>query len=145
MNLTLSEDRKYKNFINSAKAHGYPKSLEKLFKRELVRYYDKFPFDIVLNFEANNPDQILLFSYSNAQKNMFVFEDLVKKAQKNNRLNSSALKEAFSNYDNIIVDSTNLVKPINKIVQNKDKIKIVPKLYNYEEIINNANEEAIRN
>lgn len=143
MNLTLSEDRKYKNFINSAKAHGYPKSLEKLFKRELVRYYDKFPFDIVLNFEANNPDQILLFSYSNAQKNMFVFEDLVKKAKKNNRLNSSALKEAFSNYDNIIVDSTNLVKPINKIVQNKDKIKIVPKLYNYEEIINNSNEEFL--
>lgn len=143
MNLTLSEDRKYKNFIDSGNASQYPKSLEKMFKRELVRYYDKFPFDIVLNFEANNPDQILLFSYSNAKKYMFVFEDLLEKSKKNNRLNSTALKEAFSNYDNIIVDSSSLVNPINKIVKNKDKIKIIPKLYNHENIINNSNEDIL--
>lgn len=143
MNLTLSEDRKYKNFIGSGNASECPKSLEKMFKRELVRYYDKFPFDIVLNFEANNPDQILLFSYSNAKKYMFVFEDLLEKSKKNNRLNSSALKEAFSNYDDIIVDSSNLVKPTNKIVNNKDKIKVIPKLYNYEEVINNSNEDIL--
>lgn len=141
--MTFSEQKAYNKFLKSNNYKTIPKTVEKMFERELIRYYDKFPFDVVLNFEASNPDQILLFSYSNAQKNMFVFEDLVKKAKKNNRLNSSSLKEAFANYDNIIVDSTNLVKPINKIVQNKDKIKIVPKLYNYEEIINNSNEEFL--
>lgn len=141
MNLTLSEDRKYNMLINSGNVSKYPKSLEKMFKRELVRYYDNFPFDIVLNFEALNSDQILLFSYSNAKKCMFVLEDLFKKANKKNRLNSTALNEAFSNYDNVIVGSSKLVKPINKIVKNKDKIKIVPKLYNYEEIINKSNED----
>ena len=140
--LTLSEQRAYKKFLKSNNKN-IPKTVEKMFKRELIRYYDKFPFDVVLNFEANNSDQILLFSYSDAKKIHFVFEDLLEKSKKNNRLNSSALNEAFSNYDNVVVDSPNLVEPVNKIVKNKDKVKIVHKLYNYEEMINNSKGDVL--
>lgn len=133
MNFTLSEERAFNKFLKSDKYSSSPKRVKRMFNRELIKYYDNFPFDIVLNFEPNNINQILLFS--NVDKKNILFYD---KSLKNKKIRPNVLKEALSNYDSIVVDSSDMVKPIIKYNGNVD---IVHNIYNIEEIKNNANEE----
>ena len=134
MNFTLSEERAFNNFIKSDKNISCPKQVKKMFNRELIKYYGNFPFDIVLNFEQNNINQILLFSNVD-KKNVLFYNKSLK-----DKMSAAVFNEVLSNYDSIVVESSDLMKPIKKFNKN---ISLVNNIYNYKELINNSNEDIL--
>ena len=133
MNFTLSEERAFNNF-KSDKSSPCPKPVKRMFKRELIKYYDKFPFDVVLNFEPNNINQILLFSNTD-KKNVLFYNKSLK-----DKIGANVLNEVFSNYDIIVVESSDLMEPIKTV---NDNVTLVHNIYNHENIINNSNEDIL--
>ena len=142
INPTKEENEIYETFLkNKDENVKYPKSLDRLFKRELNRYFPNVKFDKVLNYGIGL-NEMLLFKNMDCEKYIWVHTDMREEIKNKRNQHYGVLKEAYSNYTNVIVTDSGLIEPTSEFVE-KSKIKIVHNINNYEENIKISNEEII--
>ncbi len=141
INPTIIETIRLMRFIRSKKNKKFPKSLEKLFKRELNRTYPGFPFDGMINFVGYGIDEQILFAQSGEKSSVWVHNDMVQEIKTRQNQNINTLREVYNAYDNVVVVSPDLIEPTSQISGRKDNIKIVHNINNYEKIKENGEKE----
>ena len=109
-------------------------TVKKMFKREFKKYYGKDVFQEVINFDGYGAKNQLLYNSTNARTSIWVHSNMIREIQTRGNQNCNSLKEAYSNYDNVVVVSPELVEPTSKIGGKRDNIKVVHNLCNYEDI-----------
>ena len=133
LNMTKEEDEVYQAFIkNKSKDAKYPKSLDKFFKRELSRFYPGLKFDKFIHFDGYGNQEMLLFKNLDCEKSIWVHTDMVQEIETKRNQHIGVLKEVYSEYDNVVVVSPELIKPTSEFVD-ENKIKIVHNLSNAKE------------
>ena len=131
INQTTEENKIYKEFIENEDA-VYPKSLDKMFKRELNRYYPNLKFDNFVHFDGYGDDELLLFKFLDCKKSVWVHTDMVQEMKNKKFIHSNVLKEVYGAYDNVVVVSPELIESTSSLVD-KNKIKVVHNINNYKE------------
>ena len=109
-------------------------TVKKMFKREFKKYYGEDVFQEVINFDGYGAKNQLLYNSTNAITSIWVHSNMIREIQTRGNQNCNSLKEAYSNYDNVVVVSPELIEPTSKINQKKDNIKVVHNLCNHEDI-----------
>ena len=140
INPTLTEQIAYRRFLKSSDDKKIPKAVEKMFKRELRRYYNDAPFKSMINYEGYGDDEILLFNEFENSNAIWVRRDM-KQEIKNNNQKRHVLKDAYNGYSNVCLVSPDLTKPTTEISENKDNIKIVHNVNCYESVRDGASRE----
>lgn len=141
INQTKEEHETYRKFLeNTDENVEYPKYLDKLFKRELDRFYPNIKFDKMLNFYGFGRNEMLLFKNMDCEKYIWVHTDMLEEIRLKRSQHFGVLKETYPNYTNVIVTNPKLIEPTSRFVD-KDKIKIVHNLNDFEENLKKSKEE----
>ena len=125
INPTILEKFAYHRFRRTKNPSKHLKYIKRMFERELKRYYPNMPFDAVINFDGYGYDQTLLFAYADAKNSIWVHNDMLQEIRTRSNQNFNTLKEAYNNYDNVLVVSEDLIEPTSKISGKKDNIKVI--------------------
>lgn len=133
LNFTVSEHREFVKFLSNPNSK-LSKPLENMFKRELHRAFNGFPFDSIIHFNGYGIEETMLFSVSDAKKSIWVHNDMVQEMQGKDNQNRSVLRHVYNEYDNVCVVSPDLVKPTSEISGRTDNIRIVHNVNNISEI-----------
>lgn len=119
--------------------------VKNMFKREFKKYYGENIFHEVIQFDGYGAKNQLLYNSTNAKTTIWVHSNMIREIKTRKNQNCNSLKEAYSNYDNVVVVSPELIEPTSKISKKRDNIKIVHNLCNYEEIIEKGEKEIAIN
>lgn len=121
----------------------YIENMKEDFRREIKRIYPNANFSSVIQFNGYNFKRILLYSEFNCNKVIFAHNDMYKEAvvKKNSKL--PVLKYAYENYDKVALVTEDLVEPISKIADIRNKCYIVHNIIDYKKILEAANEDVI--
>lgn len=141
INPTFFEKFAYHRFRRTKNPSIYLKYIKRMFEREMKRYYPNMPFDAIINFDGYGYDQTLLFGYANANNSIWVHNDMVQEIKTRSNQNFNTLKEAYNNYDNVIVVSEDLIGPTSEISGKKDNIKVIHNINDFNGIIDKSNQE----
>ena len=141
INPTFLEKFAYHRFRRSKNPSKYVKYIKRMFEREMKRYYPNMPFDAVINFDGYGYDQTLLFAYANARNSIWVHNDMIQEMKTKINQNFNTLKEAYNNYDNVIVVSEDLIEPTSQISGKKENIKVIHNINDFKGIIDKSNQE----
>ena len=141
INPTFFEKFAYHRFRRTKNPSIYMKYIKRMFEREMNRYYPNLPFDAIINFDGYGYDQTLLFSYADANNSIWVHNDMLQEIKTRSNQNFNTLKEAYNNYDNVIVVSEDLIEPTSKISGKKDNIKVIHNINDFKAIIDKSNQE----
>jgi CDP-glycerol glycerophosphotransferase len=133
LNYTVSEHREFVKFLGNPKKK-VSGTLVDMFKRELHRAFNGFPFDAIIHFNGYGIEETMLFSISDAKKTIWVHNDMVQELKSKDNQNLSVLKHVYNTYDNVAVVSPDLIKPTSEISGRKDNIRIIHNVNNIEEI-----------
>ena len=115
VNPTRSEKKAFDKIISNEFKGDYPVKLDKLFEREIERYYHKIKFDVAINFDGNDISEMLMFKCMECKTLLFA---------RNNALQPNILKEIYSSYDYIIADSEDLKEYISNIAELEDNVMV---------------------
>ena len=115
VNPTRSEKKAFDKIISNEFKGDYPVKLDKLFEREIERYYHKIKFDVAINFDGNDISEMLMFKCMECKTILFA---------RNNALQPNILKEIYSSYDYIIADSEDLKEYISNIAELDDNVMV---------------------
>ena len=113
VNPTMNEKNDYDNIISDSWGGDYPSKLDKLFEREIRRYYHGLPFDKVINFDGTDRVELYMFKNFTTERILFTRENSIK---------PKLLKEIYSNYDLIVADSDDLKEFILNIVPDAEVV-----------------------
>ncbi len=142
INPTITETIRLMRFIRSNKDKEFPKSLEKLFKRELDRMYPGFPFDRMVNFDGYGIDEQILFAHTDKKSATWVHNDMVQELKTKGNQKRNVLKFLYNNYDTVAVVSPDLIKPTSQLSGRTDNIRVIHNINNYEKILEDGNKEV---
>ena len=110
---TVREKIEYNRYFNKKSDMEMPDSLKKLFKRSYEKQYGMVDFDFVLDFGGFNANVAMTFANSGEPSILWLHE----KALNN-------LKDIYSSFDLIVVDSKDLAKEVSKITQSSQNIEV---------------------
>ena len=113
VNPTMNEKNDYDNIISDSWGGDYPSKLDKLFEREIRRYYHSLPFDKVINFDGTDRVELYMFKNFTTERILFARKNSIK---------PKLLKEIYSNYDLIVADSDDLKEFILNIVPDAEVV-----------------------
>ena len=113
VNPTMNEKNDYDNIISDSWGGDYPSKLDKLFEREIRRYYHGLPFDKVINFDGTDRVELYMFKNFTTERILFARKNSIK---------PKLLKEIYSNYDLIVADSDDLKEFILNIVPDAEVV-----------------------
>lgn len=138
---TYLERKSYAKFLNSDKKCS--NSIRKFFKREFRHQFYGMSFDHVVNYDGYYKNEILMFCNCEAKSSMWVHNDPLMEIE-NKKFNVNLLKEAFSNYDNVVAVSSELMDPIRKI-DDSANVKVAHSLINFDFIRNESQKDIMLN
>ena len=141
INPTFLEKFAYHRFLRAKNPSKYVKYVKRIFEREMQRYYPNLNFDAVINFDGYGSDQTLMFAYANANNSIWVHNDMVQEIKTRSNQNFNSLKEAYNNYDNVIVVSEDLIGPTSEISGKEENIKVIHNINYFNGIIDKSNKE----
>lgn len=138
---TILEHIKLKRFLNGSKSH-MPKTVHRMFERELQRSYSGFKFDSIVQFNGYGINESLLFTVSDAKKSIWVHNDMVQEIELRANQNPAVLKYVYDEYDIVSIVSPDLFEPTTQISSKEDNIKLVHNINNYEKIRQRSTDEV---
>lgn len=141
LNRTILENREFLKFLEKPN-QKVSKKLTRMFERELHRAFSGFKFDSIIHFNGYGIEETMMFSVSDATKSIWVHNDMVEEIRRKDNQNLPVLKYVYSNYDNVVVVSPDLVNPTSQISGRKDNIKLVHNINDYKTIIENSKREV---
>ena len=141
INPTILEKFAYHRFRRTKNPSKHLKYIKRMFERELKRYYPNMPFDAVINFDGYGYDQTLLFAYADAKNSIWVHNDMLQEIRTRSNQNFNTLKEAYNNYDNVLVVSEDLIEPTSKISGKKENIKVIHNINDFKTILDKSKQE----
>lgn len=142
LNPTLKEKIEFNKYVSGPKDVKLPKILERMFERELKKYYYNNPFKTIIQFNGYGVNETLLFSNFKGNTGIWVHNDMMEEI-KNKDKKAPVLKEAYNSYNHVAVVSPDLIQPTSKISGKKDNIKVIHNINNYNEIKIRAKKEII--
>ena len=142
MNLTLKE--KIKLFLYGHKLLSDTKYIECMkepFKLEIKRNYGNIPFSNVIQFNGYNYRKILLYSSFDCPKVIYVHNDMYQEATKKKNTRLEILKYAYQKYDKIALVTKDLLEPICKITDIKNKYFVCNNIIDYKRVLDLAKQD----
>ena len=103
----------------------FPKILNEAFDRELKRYFYGAKFSHVIQFDGYGKLATMLFSRIQAEKTIFVHNDMVREIKDRNIQHGPTLHWAYSLFDHVAIVSPDLYAPTLKISGNANNIVVV--------------------
>lgn len=123
------------------KSRWVTKQLDRLYKREIKRFYGNAKIDKVIQFFGYEKRVISLFQRFNVPKAIFVHSDMYQEIQNKGNQHRLTLEEAYNNYDKVIAVTEDVKESIIKISHREDNIVLVNNAHNYKDILNKADKE----
>lgn len=115
----------------------FTKIFRKNFKTEIKRILGESKFDTVIQFSGYAYKKILLFSYFDCNRVIYVHSNMKKEIETRKNQRKDVLKYAYNNYDKIAIVTEDLLDSTKYFIKrkNENKILVVNNLINYD-IIN---------
>lgn len=120
----------------------YLKHMKDEFKDEVKRVYGNAEFSTVIQFNGYDYKKILLYSVMDANRIIYVHNDMYKEATEKQNVGIQVLKYAYKEYDKIALVTKDLIEPTCKIENVKEKYYIVNNLINYKHVLAGAKKEV---
>lgn len=119
------------------------KIINKIFEREQKRLFPNIKFDYVIHFTGYERNIMHLFKNMEAEKIIFVHNDLKQEEKTKSNFHKNSLIEAYEKFDKIAVVRETMIENIQSYLKGKDKEKVyvVHNFNNIETILNNKNKE----
>lgn len=114
---------------------------EKIYNENLKRLYGNIKFDAFINFSGYNMRRIMLYSFMNSYKSIYVHSNMDMEIKERKNQKKHILNFAYNKYDNVVVVTDSLVKPTIKFTQNVDKIVVANNVIDYKNIISKSKKE----
>lgn len=119
------------------------KQLKKIYERELKRVYPNLKFDYVIHYTGYERQIMHLFKYMDAQRILYIHNDMKKEEQIKNNIHTNSFKEALESYEKIVVvretSKNEIINYYPKI--DKDKVFVAHNFNNVEIIKERAQKE----
>lgn len=131
-NPTIFEKIAFNKYFSTKKPAKCPQILHKAFKRLVDRQYPNFPFDVVIDFDGYGKIESLMFSKVDVKNAIWVHNDMIQEIKTRSIQNFNVLNEVYNNYDDVVVVSSDLIKPTSEISGIKNNIKVVHNFNNFE-------------
>ena len=144
INLTDNEQKAYDDYMENNRLDmevEYPKILDKMFKREIKRLYPGISFDKVINFDGYGENVILLYKNMDCESYIWVHSDMIQESKTRDNQRLYVLREAYNEYNNVVAVSTDLIKSIQQIANNKIDVSVVHNIANYHGIIEKSKKD----
>ncbi|MEE8716815.1 MAG: glycosyltransferase [Coriobacteriales bacterium] len=119
----------------------YPNNLKRLFKREWDRYYWGIKFSNIIQFDGYGKNVSLLFDEVDANKTIFVHNDMIKEAQRRHIQHLPTLRRVYNSYDHVAVVAKELVPSVEQISGRSDNIIVIENIQDYNKIIEKSNKQ----
>ena len=126
----LISDTKYINYMKNE------------FKDETKRLYGDIKFSTVIQFNGYEYKKIVLYSTFNCNKVIYAHNDMYKEATQKKNARLGILKYAYENYDKLALVTEDLIEPISKIADIKNKKHVANNLINYKHVLEEAEKEV---
>ena len=141
---TVSEKLDINKYFLSEEKETFTDNLSKLYTRSFHQQFpDTIRFKSIINFDGYNNNFSFMFTHSDFRTSVWVHNDMVMENQTKDNKNINPLFDVYSQSDNIILVSPDLIPSTESICNDTDKIKIVHNISNYEEIIKRSSEDLI--
>ena len=111
------------------------KYVKKDYINEIKRAYGNAKFDVVIQFSGYDYKKMILYSlFEDATKIMYVHTDTYKEITKKKTQRLDTIQYAYTHFDKLALVSEDLIEPVSKIMDVKDKIRICPNLFDYKRV-----------
>ena len=117
------------------------KAIEKINKYEIRREFHDIKFDTVIQFGGYDNKKIMLFSFFDANRVIYVHSDMSKEISTRGNQKKHILDYAYNTYDKVAVVTDSLVEPTMEFVHDKEKIKVVENIIDDNSIRQRASEK----
>lgn len=111
------------------------KYMDRLFKREVIRFFSGIDFDSVVQFEGYGKNMIHLFRYFNCQTSVFVHNNMLNELKEKNIQHFNSLRNAYQNYTKVAAVTDDLVESVQEIADNKCNISVVNNCHSYKSVM----------
>lgn len=115
--------------------------INKMYHREIKRIYPNLKFDYVIHFSGYEKSIMHLFKLMDAQKMIYVHNDLVKEEKTKGNFHKNSLIEAYEKFDKIVLVRESQIQTTKQYLgktTNLDKIKVAHNFNNIELILKNT-------
>ncbi|WP_405303915.1 CDP-glycerol glycerophosphotransferase family protein [Methanobrevibacter sp.] len=117
---TVKEKMDYNRYLHENGKVEFPRPLNCLFKRSFKKQYGMVDFCFVLDFYGLDANVALTFAKSGVDSILWLHKNNVN----NTKLGENILKDIYSSFDLIVVDSTDIAEKVLKITQNSAKVEV---------------------
>ena len=117
------------------------KSLDKMYKREIIRFFGNAKFDKVIHFTGYEKRITGLLERFDAKRAIFVHSDMVSEVKQKGNQHFKTLKEAYNQYDRVVAVSEAIIPSIKKISGREDNIVVVHNAHDYKTILEKSKQD----
>ncbi|MCL2859473.1 MAG: CDP-glycerol glycerophosphotransferase family protein [Oscillospiraceae bacterium] len=115
------------------------KHIKNVYKYEIKRLYGDIEFDTVIQYNGYDMYQILFFSQFNANRAIYVHNDMIKEMNVRKIQHEATLRYAYNNYDKVVLVTEDMKEPTLFFAKNADNFYVGRNVIAYKEIIEKAN------
>lgn len=117
------------------------KHLDRLYKREIIRFFGNAKFDKVIHFTGYEKKVTGLLQRFDTKRAIFVHSNMLSEVKSKGNQHFKTLQEAYNKYDRVVAVSEDIVPSIKKISGRDDNIVIVENAHDYEAILRKKDKE----
>lgn len=107
----------------------YPELLTRLFQREWDRYYWGVKFSDVIQFDGYGVNVNLLFLEANANRCIYVHNDMIKEIHERGLQHPATLRKVYSSFENVALVSEHLRPIVEEISERSDNINLIGNIH----------------
>ncbi|MGN1481084.1 CDP-glycerol glycerophosphotransferase family protein [Porcipelethomonas sp.] len=109
--------------------------MDRLYSREIKRFFSGIGFNSVVQFEGYGKNMIHLFKYFNCSTSIFVHNNMVNELKNKNIQHRNSLRAAYQSYSHVVPVTCDLIESVKETGGDGCRISVVPNCHSYKTVM----------